>query len=360
MTGTRPAKQVSLAMARTKKNTFLLAAALTLAGAAGFAWARLPRPYSFRNRAVIITGGSRGLGLEIGRQLAKEGAKLTIIARDPYVLKRAEYELSAAGAEVLTIPCDVRNQTEVNEAVARSVSTFGRVDVLINNAGIIQVGPMEEMKVADFEEAMATHFFGPLYFTLATLPHMLVNGRGRIVNISSAGGKIAVPHLLPYTASKFALVGFSEGLRAELAHRNILVTTACPGLMRTGSPRNAIFKGKHRREYAWFSISDSLPLLSTGVESAAKQIIEACRRGRARLVIGAHIKAAVLLNEIAPGGMLALSSMLNRLLPGPDSGSGASKMGHESHSKWSPSWLTRLTEEAAWRNNEILASRASP
>ena len=91
--------------------------------------------------------------------------------------------------------------------------------MLVNNAGIIQVGPLEHMTIDDFEEAMATHFWGPLFTILAALPHMRGRGGRRIVNISSIGGKIAVPHLLPYTASKFALTGLSEGLRAELAGR---------------------------------------------------------------------------------------------------------------------------------------------
>src|SRR5207302_995684 len=139
---------------------------------------------------------------------------------------------------------------------------FGRLHVLINNAGVIQVGPMEEMTLADYEDTMQTHFWAPLFTTLSVLPALRRQGEGRIVNISSIGGKIAVPHLLPYSASKFALTGFSEGLRAELLKDGIYVTTVCPGLMRTGSPRNADFKGQHRAEYAWFSISDSLPFFS--------------------------------------------------------------------------------------------------
>jgi len=332
----------------------MLAAALILGAAAGFALNRPRKPFSFRGRSVLITGGSRGLGLEMARQLARQRARLTLIARDLMELKRAEHELTAMGAEVLIVSCDVRQQREVVEAVARTVTAMGRVDVLINNAGIIQVGPMEEMSLADFEDAMAVHFFGPLYFTLATLPHMKAGGGGRIVNISSAGGKIAAPHLLPYSASKFALTGFSEGLRAELRQKNIFVTTVCPGLMRTGSPRNAVIKGKYRQEYAWFSISSSLPLLSASVESAAAKILEACRRGRPRVVIGAHTKLAIVLKELAPGAAAKISSIVNRLLPSLDSGTGEPRMGYESHSKWSPSWLTHLGDRAAWKNNEIL------
>src|SRR5580698_6025141 len=237
---------------RNSKAAFL-AGALILGAAAGLAMGKPRKRFSFRGRSVIITGGSRGLGLELARQLARQRARLTLIARDLMELKRAERELTALGAEVLTVSCDIRQQEEVVEAVARTVTAMGRVDVLINNAGIIQVGPMDEMSLADYEDAMAVHFFGPLYFTLAALPHMKAAGTGRIVNISSMGGKIAVPHLLPYTASKFALTGFSEGLRAELKQKNIRVTTVCPGLMRTGSARNAVIKGRYQHEYAWFS-----------------------------------------------------------------------------------------------------------
>ncbi|HEV2318837.1 MAG TPA: SDR family oxidoreductase [Verrucomicrobiae bacterium] len=340
-------------MLRSNKKIALVTA-LVLGTATGMALCPRRKRFSFRGRSVIITGGSRGLGLELARNLARQGARLTLIARDLMELKRAERELGALGAEVLTISCDVRQQQEVVEAVARTVTAMGRVDVLINNAGIIQVGPMDEMSLDDFEDAMAVHFFGPLYFTLAVLPHMNAGGGGRIVNISSVGGKIAVPHLLPYSASKFALTGFSDGLRAELKQKNILVTTVCPGLMRTGSPRNAIMKGKYRQEYAWFSISSSLPVLSTSVERAAARIIEGCRRGRSRVLIGAQTRFALLLNEIAPGAAAAISAILNRLLPGKDSGIGEPKMGYESHSKWSPSWLTQLNDRAAWKNNEIV------
>jgi NAD(P)-dependent dehydrogenase (short-subunit alcohol dehydrogenase family) len=165
-------------------------------------------------------------------------------------------------ADILTAIGDVRVRHEAERAVARAVERFGRIDVLINNAGVIQAGPMEHMKLADYEDAMNTHFWGPLYMVYAALPHMRQQGGGRIVNISSIGGRIAVPHLLPYCASKFALTGFSEGLRIELARENVVVTTVVPGLVRTGSPVNAMFKGRRPAEYAWFAISDSLPLAS--------------------------------------------------------------------------------------------------
>jgi short-subunit dehydrogenase len=230
---------------------------------------------------------------------------------------------------------------------------FGRIDVLINNAGMIQVGPVELMTLEDYEEAMKVHFWGPLYTILAVLPGMRQRREGRIVNISSIGGKVSMPHLLPYNVSKFALVGLSEGLRAELAKDRIVVTTVCPGLMRTGSPRNALFKGQHRAEYTWFSISDALPLLSQSAERAARQIIAACRRGDAEVVLSLPAKLVTMLHGLFPGCTADLLSLANTLLlPAPGGIGTAQRPGKESSSRLSPSWLTRLSDKAGQRNNE--------
>jgi len=143
-------------------------------------------------------------------------------------------------------------------------------------------------------------------------------------------------------------------LRAELAKDGITVTTIYPGLMRTGSPRNADFKGKHRLEYAWFSISDALPLLTISAENAARQIVSACKRGRAELVISIPAKIAVLFDSLLPEAMARMLAAANQFLPAPG-GVGTQRMkGRDSRSAWSPSWLTKLNEEAAVRNNEVL------
>src|SRR5262249_7724910 len=161
----------------------------------------------------------------------------------------------------------------VDEVVAR----YRRLDILINNAGVITVGPVDHMTPGDFEQAMAVHFWGPFHTMRAAIPHMRREGGGRIVNISSIGGRVGGPPLVPYCASKFARTGLSTALRTELACDNILITTVSPGLMRTGSPFNARFKGNHRREFAWFAIADSLPLLSIEGRRAARQIVDAAR-----------------------------------------------------------------------------------
>jgi NAD(P)-dependent dehydrogenase (short-subunit alcohol dehydrogenase family) len=309
--------------------------------------------YQFAGKSILITGGSRGLGLVLARQFAHEGANITICARDEEELRRAREDLVQHGADVFTVRCDVTDNAEVTEMVRSVSDRFGRVDVLINNAGVIQVGPVEVMTLEDYREAMNAHFWGPLHAILAVLPGMREQREGRIVNISSIGGKISVPHLVPYSASKFALVGLSEGLRAELRKDGVLVTTVCPGLMRTGSPRNAKFKGRNQEEYAWFSISDSLPVTSISAERAASQIIEACRRGEAELVISIQAKLAVLFHGLFPGFTADALGLINELLPEPGGIGSSSVKGKESTSGWSPSWLTTLTEQAAVANNEI-------
>ncbi|HKQ52900.1 MAG TPA: SDR family NAD(P)-dependent oxidoreductase [Pyrinomonadaceae bacterium] len=331
----------------------LIAAAGAGALVAARALVRRARRYDVRGRVVLITGGSRGLGLVLGRELAREGARLAICARDAKDLERAREELEDGGATVLAVACDVKDQDRVEEMVRAVRDHFGQIDVLINNAGIIEVGPMEVMTVEDYEEAMKTHFWAPLYTTHAVLSEMRARGEGRIVNIASIGGKISVPHLLPYSASKFALVGFSEGLRAELAKDGIVVTTVCPGLMRTGSPRNATFKGRHRAEYAWFTISDSLPVTSMAAERAARQIVEALKHGDAEIVLTIQAKMAALFHGLFPGLTANILGAVNSLLPGPG-GIGANRAkGKESESNLAPSWLTALSDRAAEQNNQI-------
>ena len=274
------------------------------AAAGGLAFVRFiaAKRYLFdlKDKVVVITGGSRGLGLVMAREFAREGARVVITARDERELQRAQDDLQQRGAEVLAIKCDVTLPDDVAEMVATVSDHFGKIDVLVNNAGIIQVGPMETMSKEDLRETMRTHFWGPVNTIFAVLPQMRVRKQGRIVNISSIGGKVSIPHLVPYCASKFALVGLSKGLRTELRKDGIVVTTVCPGLMRTGSPRNADFKGQHRAEYAWFSISDSLPLMSISAERAASQIVQACKQGRAELLISVQAKIVALCDALFP------------------------------------------------------------
>lgn len=311
------------------------------------------RKYDLSGKTVLITGGSRGLGLVMARELVREGAHLAICARNEAELERARTDLIERGADVLAVPCDVTDKEQVEEMVHVVRDRFGQIDVLINNAGAIAVGPMEVMTLEDYEAAMKIHFWAPLYTTLAVLPEMRQRREGRIVNISSIGGKISTPHLLPYSASKFALTGFSEGLRAELASYGIVVTTICPGLMRTGSPYNAIFKGQHRTEHTWFSLSDSLPFISMSAQRAARQIIAACKRGDAEVVLSLTAQIAAKFHDLFPGLTANLLGFFNKLLPEPGGIGTDRALGKDSHSSLSPSGLTALTDKAAQQNNAL-------
>ena len=314
--------------------------------------------YTLRGKTVVVTGGSRGLGLALAREVAAQGARVAICARDADTLERARQSLTQISDDVMAAICDITQPPSVSQLLAQVHQRFGPVDVLVNNAGVIEVGPAETMSLADYEEAMATNFWGMLYPTLAVLPEMRQRNAGRIVNITSIGGKLGIPHLLPYSASKFAAVGFSQGLRAEVAADGIKVVTVCPGLMRTGSPRNAIFRGRHRSEYAWFSISDALPGLSISAEGAARRIVAACRRGDAEVLFPIPARVAAVVNAMAPGLTADALSLVDRVLPGPGRGPTDRYKGAESQSWLSPSWLSRLGDRAARKYNQV-ATRKS-
>src|SRR5205807_654261 len=230
---------------------------------------------------------------------------------------------------------------------------FGEVDILVNNAGIISVGPIETMTIDDYRNSINTHFWGPYFTTMVVLPSMQRRQTGRIVNSSSIGGKISVPHLVPYSVGKFALTAFSEGLRSELLKDKVYVTTVCPGLMRTGSPRNALFKGDNEAEYAWFSVSDALPGLSMNAERAARRIVRACLRGEAEVVLSVPAQVAVAIHALLPGITADALALANTLLPMAKGSEKEVKTGKQSYSEASPSWVTTLNERAAANNNQV-------
>ena len=191
---------------------------------------------------VLITGGSRGLGLAIATRFAQNPVRLVLASRNMTELQQAQDTLLATYSHLRPedfhlVAADLAKPEECQRLVAEAIDRYGRMDVLVNNAAIIDVGPVESQTLEIFEQTMQINFFAALYTTWAALPHLRKQTplagtrRASIVNIASIGGKIAVPHMLPYSAAKFALVGFSEGLHAELRHKGIRVTTVChPGL----------------------------------------------------------------------------------------------------------------------------------
>ena len=322
--------------------------------AAGFSYALgRYRRIDFSGKTVLISGASRGLGLELARKFAAQRANVVLLARDQDRLKEAAQELRKYGVDISTRQCDVTQADEARRAIASVVDEFKTIDVLVNNAGIIQVGPAENMNRDDYADALAVHFWAPLNLTTEVLPYMKGQGTGRIVNITSIGGKVAVPHLAPYVASKFAFVGFSEAMRAELIKDGIYVTTVVPGLMRTGSHINAFFKGQHQKEFALFSIANASPLFSTASERAARQIVEACRHGKAELIITPQARLLHLANSLFPNITAEVLGLISRGLPSTRPGEGdALKRGWQSHSFMAPSVLTRTADRVIRRNQE--------
>ncbi len=306
-------------MIRLDSSSARLLAGVSALTAACFAARRLSRrDYSFRDRTVIITGGTRGLGLAMARRFADEGARVWLVARSTEELTQAADELAARGGWVRTIAADIRRPDHIGRIVDTVVAKGDPIDVLVNNAGIIEMSPVEHTTRADFEDALATHFWGPLDLIRASLPHLRRNGEGRILNISSIGGRVAVPHLAAYSASKFALVGLSESLRAELMKEGVLVTTVTPGLMRTGSYVNVKLRGRHTDELRWFTAMSATPLTSMRADRAARIIVEGCRQGRATLTPGVQARLAILLNALAPNLLASLNATVDStLLPRP-------------------------------------------
>ncbi|MFP5229285.1 MAG: SDR family NAD(P)-dependent oxidoreductase [Acidobacteriota bacterium] len=284
-------------------------------------------------KVVLITGSSRGLGLALAEEFGRHGAKLVLTARDPWELERARQTVVERGArsvdEVMTIPADLRQADEAQQVVDKATKQLGRIDVLVNNAGVITVGPVENQRIEDFHGVMESNFFTGVHCALSVLPQMMERRSGTIVNIASIGGKVAVPHMLPYAASKFAAVGFSEGLHAELRSKGVHVLTVCPGLMRTGSHVSAQFSGDAEREYRWFSLAANVPGISTSAACAARRIVRAVRSGETEIAITPQAVAAARMSSVAPEAVALGMSLVNRILPKPAQGKTEPRRGSE-------------------------------
>ena len=279
--------------------------------------------FSLKNKVALITGGSRGLGLVLARQICAQGGKVALLAKDNDELIRAKTELAGRGGKVFTVQCDLLDSAQIHSAIRQTIDRFGKIDVLINNAGIIEVGPLQHMTREDFERSMAVHFWAPYELTSEVASEMRTRGGGRIVNISSIGGKIAVPHMAPYTVSKFALAGFSDAIRSELARDKIHVTTVTPGLMRTGSEGHAKFKGDHSAEFHAFTGANRLPFASMSAERAAKKILGACARGQSALAIPFAARVLIVAHALFPNFVGRIMKIVNKRLPLPVAGDGS-------------------------------------
>jgi short-subunit dehydrogenase len=182
----------------------------------------------FQDQVVIVTGASAGIGKSLALQLARQGAKVAIAARRVEQLEQVVAECRALGGEMLVVPTDVSDEAQCKALVEKTLAVFGRLDMLINNAGLAASALLDEFPDLHlFKQTMDVNFYGAVYCTYYALPH-LKKTRGRVIAISSVGGKSAIPYNTPYCSSKYAMHGFYDALRMELYQHGVSCTVICP------------------------------------------------------------------------------------------------------------------------------------
>jgi short-subunit dehydrogenase len=336
----------------TRSRSFWVGAATAAAAALGLD--ALRGRERLDGRVALVTGGSRGFGLLLARELGRRGARVAICARDAAELERARDQLRASGVDAIAVTCDVADAEAVRKLVGDVTARLGPVDVLVNNAGIIHVGPAETARLEEYQDAMQTMFWGAVHASEAVLPSMRARRRGTIVDVTSIGAEIAVPHLAPYSAAKFAHRGYSEALNAEARKHGIRVVTVLPWLMRTGSVGHALVKGWREVEASLFAIAGSAPLVTRSAERNARRVVRAIERRESFLVLGVQAKAARLFHALFPRTTLAALGLVNRLLPVPASASPRDEAVPGEAFRRGPgrSVVTALGDRAAKRLNE--------
>lgn len=304
------------------------------------------RYFGFRNKVVLISGGSRGLGFILAKKLAKEGALLSLLDVEEESLHRAQHliHLESPTTPVNFHVCDVTNSEEVKKAVDETLEQFQGIDVVINNAGMLTVSPYENLTAKDFEDSLKIHFWAPYNMIEASLPALKASGNGRIINISSLGGRMALPHFASYCTGKFALIGYSETLRTELMKDNIYVTTVCPSLMTTDYADHAEFKGQYQKEFEWLTLADSIPFLTVNAQQAADKILRAASLGKAELNISLPAKLGLAFQNLFPEIHADLMALANSFLPTPTP---------ENETRMGTVLRTNLPPEALSRNDEL-------
>lgn len=311
-----------------------------------------------KTSVALVAGASRGLGLLIARELLERDHTVVICAREREELDDACQLLDPSGERVLTYVCDVTQADAVGEMVRWTEAEVGPIEVAITVAGVIQVMPLVNTRLEHFEEAVDIMTFGPVHVALAVLPEMRKRGRGRIGTITSIGGAVSVPHLLPYSTAKFGAVGFARGLSAELAGTGITSTTVVPGLMRTGSHLNARFGGDASSEFAWFAPGASAPLVAMDAERAAQRIVKGVLAGRNQVVLTPLAKIAMRVSGMAPSLTTTAMKVMARLLPSPsDRNQGPTTVdGHTARRRLSSPVVEKLSTlgtRAAHRFNQM-------
>ena len=243
----------------------------------------------FKDKVVLITGASSGIGEQAAIEFAKRGAHLILVARRQEKLQQVQNRINSTAASVLVCPCDISKKDQVTEMSKTVLKQFDSVDILVNNAGFAIYGPVADLTIADIESQMSTNYFGMIYCIKNFLPSMIKKNSGHIVNVASVAASFGLPNIAPYCASKFAMLGFSEGLKHELTNTKVRVTVVSPIMVRTNFFDHPSF--------------DKMPQFSpTSLDpkTVAKAILKAANSPRLEIIVPPIVRGAVWIKHTLP------------------------------------------------------------
>ena len=312
-------------MSMVQRISAVVAGAIGVAAGAVIA-RRRARRIDLRGRVVVVTGGGRGLGYAISRELLRRGARLAICGRDGEVINRAVAEFRLHGGDAFGMACDASDPAQVEAFITGVLEHFGSIDVVVNNAGQCFFGPAAELRAEDLEQAIRNIFWVHYRPTMAVLPHMRARRFGRIVNVTSIAGKIPVPHHAAYVVGKHAATGWSQVLTVELDKDGILVSTITPPPLDDGAPLHAHFNGDEEEEFKWFARGLTSRWSATRTDYAARVIVDAAAHGDRERAISPGSWLAGRAQGLAPALMARFWIRFDRLLPPPGPPGQTSKM----------------------------------
>ena len=243
----------------------------------------------FKNQVILITGASSGIGKETAIEFAKLGANIVLVARKKDKLEQTANELKKFNTSILVCQCDVSKRDQVKEMSKTVLEKFGSVDILVNNAGFAIYGSVSDLTIDEIESQMKTNYFGMVYCTKNFLPSMLEKKSGHIVNVASVAASFGLPGIASYCASKFAMLGFSEGLKHELKGTGVGITVVSPIMVRTN-----FF------EHPSFEKMPKFSPMSLSSKTVAKTILRAANSSRLEIIIPSVVRGAVWMKNTFP------------------------------------------------------------
>ena len=243
----------------------------------------------FKNKTILITGASSGIGKQSAIEFAKLGANIVLVARRKEKLDELANELKKFNVSVLVYSCDVSDKEQVKEMSKTVLEKFDYIDVLVNNAGFAIYGSVKNLSIEEIESQMETNYFGMMYCIKNFLPSMLEKKSGHIVNVASVAASFGLPGIASYCASKFAMLGFSEGLKHELSGTGVGITVVSPIMVRTDFFDHPSFEKMPK--YSSTSLSS---------KTVAKAILKASNSPRLEIIVPSVVRSAVWLKHTFP------------------------------------------------------------